>query len=73
MSRPLTNVEKLIVVMIQGKQRMEAKEYTKANDNSLSKDYRRGYSDAHRDWLNTLLEVATEVKCDLSGELQEKT
>lgn len=69
MTQPLTNIEKLIVVMIQGKQRMEEKEYIKTNDNSLSKDYRQGYSDAHADWLNTLLEVAKEVKYEVPAKL----
>jgi len=69
MTGSLTNVEKFIVVLIQSKQQMAEKENIKVTDDSLSKEYKQGYADAHRDWLNTLQEVTNEVG---ATEAQEK-
>jgi len=61
-NKPLENIERLLLVMIQGKQQMAQKEHIKVNDENLSKEYRQGYSDAYRDWLDTFLEVANDIK-----------
>ena len=62
MNQPLGNIERLVLVMIQGKEQMAQKEHIKVNDENLSKEYRQGYSDACRDWLDTFLQVANDVK-----------
>ena len=61
MSEPLQNVEKLILVLIQARERMNQKEYAKTSDDSLSNEYKQGYSDAHRDWHSVLLKLSKEL------------
>ena len=69
MSEPMPNIEKLLLVLIQARERMNQKEYMKTSDDSLSNDYKQGYSDAHNDWHSTLLELSKEVSSYTSTKL----